>query len=390
MLQWLTKHFRPEAKSLSAPDADLYEIFGVIPSTVAVSTTVALSVPAVSSAIRVISEAAASLDVKIMRVADDGTETEDRSHPAGRLLRGDANDWLSGYELIRGVVAQALMHDNGGLAWVNRVNGEPREIIHYIPGMIGVEYASEGTNEPTYKLNGQTIPSRDVIHVRGAFSRAPLTLAKEAIGIAHVLETHAVRLFRNGARPGGVIEIPGNIGDEGLKKLRSAWRAAHEGADNAGKTATLFGGAKFNPLTMTSTDAQFLELRKFQILEIARAFRVPPSMLFELDRATWSNSEQMGREFLTYTLEPWLRSLEGAFRRALFTPEERATHRIWFERDDLTRADLAARATAYSSLISSRVLNPNEARAWEGLPPYADGEAFINPNTTRDGGQETE
>jgi HK97 family phage portal protein len=193
---------------------------------------------------------------------------------------------------------------------------------------------------------------------------------------------HASKLFSNGARPSGVIEVPKALGDEGLKRMKAGWQAAHGGSDNSGKTAILWDGATFKPMTFSSVDAQFLETWKFQILEIARAFRVPPSMLFDLDRATWSNLEQMGKEFLTYCLEPWLRSLEGALRRALFSPEDRKRFRLIFDRDDLTRADLGARATAYSSLIASRVLNPNEARRWEGLPAYSEGNTFTNPNIT--------
>jgi HK97 family phage portal protein len=136
---------------------------------------------------------------------------------------------------------------------------------------------------------------------------------------------------------------------------------------------------------LASTDTQFLENRTFQISEIARAFRVPPTMLFELDRATWSNTEQMGREFLVYCLEPWLRSLEGALRRALLTPEERGSYAIRFDRDDLTRADLSTRATVINSLISSRVLNANEGRSWLGLPPRAGGDEFLNPNISASG-----
>jgi phage portal protein BeeE len=105
-------------------------------------------------------------------------------------------------------------------------------------------------------------------------------------------------------------------------------------------------------------------------------------MLGDLSRATWSNSEQKGREFLTYCLEPWLRALEGALRRALFLSDERKRFAIRFDRDDLTRADLTARATAISSLISSRTLNPNEGREWLGLAPYDGGNEFLNPNIT--------
>ncbi len=187
------------------------------------------------------------------------------------------------------------------------------------------------------------IPAADVIHLRSAFSKCPLTLAREAIGAAKEMEKHAGRLFKNGARPGGVIEIPSGVSEPVLARLKAGWKAAHEGADNAGKTAVLHAGAKFSTIALKSTDAEFLANRKFQIAEIARAFRVPLQMLYELDRATWSNAEQMGREFLTYTLEPWLRALEAALTRALIAPADRALRRIRFDRDDLTRASLTER-----------------------------------------------
>ncbi|MFS8124219.1 phage portal protein [Rhizobium sp. BR 250] len=349
-----------------------------------ISGAMALRVPAVANAVRVISEAAATLDVRIMERGENGVETEDKNHPVGLLLRGDVNGWTSGFELIRDLTSGALTNDAGGLAYVNRVGDQIREIIRYQPSAITVQYDPQ-TGEPTYRVNGNTVPSSNIVHVRGPFDKSPLTLAAEAIGAAKVMESHAANLFKNGARPGGAIETPKSLGDEGVKKMIKAWRLAHEGAANAGKTAILWDGAKFNPFTFNSVDSQFIELRRFQILEICRAFRIPPSMLYELERATWSNSEQMGREFLTYTLEPWLRALEAALGRALFSRADRSRFRILLDRDDLTRADLTARATAISSLISAKVLNPNEGRAWLDLAPYTGGEEYgnphINPNT---------
>lgn len=368
-----------EQKSLAEPsDELLYTFTGITPGA-GISTAKALTVPAVAAAVRVISEAAASLDIRVIR-KDGDSEGDDNEHPAAKLLHGDVNGWTSAYELIRDLVAEALTRDAGGMAWVNRVDGKPFEIINYEPSVLSVAY--DDTREPKYRLGSRPIPASDIIHLRGAFSRCPLTLAREAIAVAYVMEAHASRLFKNGARPGGVIEFPKGLGDEGLKKMKAAWRAAHEGSENTGKTAILWDGAQFKAMTLNSTDAQFLENRKFQILEIARAFRVPPSMLFELDRATWSNSEQMGFEFLTYTLEPWLQALEATLSRALFTPEERGTYRILFDRDDLTRASLTERATAISSLISARVLNPNEGRDWIDLAPYEGGNVFANPHIT--------
>ena len=260
-------------------------------------------------------------------------------------------------------------------------DGRAAEIIRYHRTAIAVEF-DQSTGEPSFKVDQRRLLASSVIHVRSPFGRAPLTLAREAIGTAQALDNHAARLFGRGARPSGALKFPKGMGEESVKKARAAWRMTHEGDDAGGRTAILYDGAEFLPFTLASTDAQFLENRKFQITEIARAFRVPPSMLFDLDRATWGNTEQMGREFLVYCLEPWLRAMEGALRRALFLPEERADHVIRFDRDDLTRADLQTRATTINSLVSSRVINPNEGRSWLGLAPYEGGNAFANPNIT--------
>ncbi|TGP88924.1 MULTISPECIES: phage portal protein [unclassified Mesorhizobium] len=372
-----------ETKSLAEPDAELLAILGAtVNGTAAVSTSTALTVPAVSAAIRVISEAVATLEVKVQR-KDGDTWVDDEEHPACPLLRGFASPWLSGFETIRDLVSESLTRDFGGLAWVNRIDGKPAEIIHYRQAIISVQYAPD-TGEPTYRLSGQVVPTRDIIHLTGPFGRCPLNLAAEAIGVAWQMEKYAARLFTNGARPAGVLQFPAGVklGDSALAKIKAGWNAAFGGSGNGAGTAITWDGAEWKPLSFSSVDSQFLELRKFQVDEIARAFRVPPSMIYSLDRATWSNSEQMGREFLTYCLEPHLRALEAALTRALIDPGDRRTFRIWFERDDLTRADIGQRATAYSSLITSRVINPNEARKWEGLPSYAEGNAFANPNVT--------
>ncbi len=207
-------------------------------------------------------------------------------------------------------------------------------------------------------------------------------MAMRAITVAWHLENHALNLFKKGARPGGIIKFKKTLCDEGLKKMKAGWRAAFSGSDNSGETAVLWDDADFQALTLNSTDSQFLENRKFQILEICRAFRIPPGMAYELDRVTYNNGEQQGQEFLSYSLEPWLHALETCFRRALFTEEERKTYKVVFDRDDLTRASLTERATAINSLRASKVLNANEGRSWLGLQPYAGGEVYENTNIT--------
>ncbi|GAA5664504.1 hypothetical protein Brsp07_02996 [Brucella sp. NBRC 14130] len=163
--------------------------------------------------------------------------------------------------------------------------------------------------------------------------------------------------------------------------MLAAWRAAMDGADNAGKSAVLWDGATWKQMTLNSVDAQFQQLRLFQLQEIARAFNLPATLLGDLTKATWSNSAEMHRQFLQLCLEPWLQALESALRRALFTKDGRKNYAVRFDRDDFTNVDLTARATAISSLRSSMVLTRNEARNWLDLAPVDDGNTFENPNT---------
>ncbi|MGO7758788.1 phage portal protein [Rhizobium ruizarguesonis] len=366
-----------EQKSLGDPTAELLELFGAMPAGTSISNAEALSVPAVSAAVRIISEAAASLDLKLKRrVADAEEDVTD--HPGLNLLTGQANGWTSGFELIRDLVGGALTKDTGALCWVSKVSGEPRELIVYRDGVIGVD-EDDKTGEPKYRIGGQFASSKNIMRVRGPFTKCPLSMARSAISTASAMEGYANGLWSNGARPGGVIESPKPIGSTAAKEMLVGWKAAFAGKSNAGKTGLLWDGAVYKQMALTSVDGQFNESRTFQLLEIARAFRVPPGMLFELTRNTWGNSEQQAKEFIQYTLIPWLRILEAAFNRTLLSDEERGEYRFAFDIDDTSQADLTARATAISTLITARVLNPNEARDWLGMPPRDGGNEFANP-----------
>lgn len=356
-------------------DASLLEAFTGPSPGAAVTASTALSVPAVAAAVRLISEACATLDINII---ENGKPLA--LHPALDLLRGQVNDWTSGYEFIRDMTAEALLYDVGSLAWVSRIDDKPVEIINYKRSTIQVQY--EETREPLYRVKGADTDAANIIHLRGPFEKCPISLAREAIGAAMVTEAYGSRLFKNGARPGGVIEAPDKFGERAWKRLKAGWRAAHEGGENAGKTAVLPGGATFRQLQLSSVDAQYLELRRFIIEEIARAFGMSASQLGDLTKSSYANASHKQLELIIYVIEPWLCALESALNRALLTKEERKTKRFRFDRDDLTRASLTERATAINSLIASETINPNEGRSWLGLAPYEGGSAYGNRNIT--------
>lgn len=381
-----------EAKStLSNPDAWLFDVFGATPveSGATVTPRNAMRCTAVRCAVQAIAEAIGQLPVHTYRRGSSGARERAPDHPAHTLLHDEANDWTPAADFREQLTRDALLWGNG-YAFINRVDGKPVELVRLNPETATVEPHST-TGEPVYRIADgrnarRAIHREDVLHIRapsldGLTGESPVRQAREAIGLAIVMETHAARLFGNGARPSGLITFPNNLTPDAAGRAKAAWKSAH-GGSNSGGTAVLDNGASWKPLALTSTDAQFLELRKFAIEEIARAFRVPPVFLMDYGRATWSNSEEMGRQFVTFTLLRWLKAWEGEIRLKLIAPEERGTYYAEFLIDDLLRADIGQRMEAYSKAISARVLNPNEARAMENRPPYAGGERFENPNTT--------
>jgi HK97 family phage portal protein len=360
-----------EKKSISNPTSDDFAIL-------APYRTSPLSVTPVANAVRLLSEGAATLEIKVVKRGDVPIKVD---HPALSLLTVEANSWTSGYELIRNVTAMALLHDAGGLAVVVRNSqGKPVEILCYDPGRIVVRYAADGSGEPSYSLDGKALAAADVLHVRSPFGRSPVSLGCGAIDTAAAMETHARKIFENGAKPSAVIQVPKGMGEDAIKNMKSSFRSAYEGTANAGKTVFIYDGVTFTAAEMKSTDAQFLELRRFQVEEIGRAFGLSPSMLGDLTRSSYANAAQKHLEFLSDSLEPWLCALESAFNRVLLSDEERRDLTFKFDRDDLSRVDLQTRANAINSLVASTVISPNQAAGWIGMGPHEGGDTFENKN----------
>jgi HK97 family phage portal protein len=377
------------AATLANPDAWLLELFGASPaaSGVAVSPANAMRCTPVRACVEAIAEAVGGLPLPIYERGQDDAREKAKDHPAYPLLNDAANDWTPAASIREQVTRDALLHGNG-YAFINRLDGEPRELIRLDPAAVQVERDAL-TSEPVYKLvtgTDRVIDRRDLIHIQapsvdGVSGASPVTQCREAIGLALVMERHAAHLFGRGARPAGILRFPNRLGAEVAGRVKASWQSAH-GGDNSGGTAVLEEGGDFTPLTLNSVDAQFLELWQHSVVEICRVFRVPPHLVFEMGRATWSNSAEMGATFLRFTLMRWLKAWEGEVRLKLIAAEDRARFYPEHLVDDLLRADLAARAEAYAKLITARVLNPNEARAMENRAPYPGGDLFANPNTT--------
>lgn len=374
--------------SLADPTAETFAMFAAAPSAAGVSVTpeTAMRCAPVRAAVLAIAEAVGQLPLHTFRRLDDGGKERDRDHPVARLVGDVANEWTTAPQLRERVTLDALLYGHG-FAEITRIGeGRAAELHRLPPTSVTEKILDDGS--PIYEVRGPGKSTRildraNVIHLRAPGDRSPIHDGREAIGVALRLEQHAASLFSNGARPSGVISLTSNPSRGAIEKMGEAWRATfgRNGA-NVGGVAVLDGGAEFKPLTFSSVDAQFVEVWNRTVLEIARVFRVPPALLQDYERATWSNTEQMALLFLTYTLTPWLKRWEGEVRLKLFGAGDRDNYVVEFLTDDLLRSDYATRVEGFSKLIAARVISPNEARAMENLPPYEGGDEFANPAIT--------
>lgn len=198
-------------------------------------------------------------------------------------------------------------------------------------------------------------------------------MAKNAIGMAIACEEYGAKFFANGAAPGGVLEHPGTIKDP--QRVRESWQSTFGGSGNANKIAVLEEGMKYTPIGISPEQAQFLETRKFQINEIARIFRVPPHMVGDLEKSSFSNIEQQSLEFVKYTLDPWVIRWEQSIQRSLLSRDEKAVYFVKFNLEGLLRGDYQSRMNGYAIGRQNGWMSANDIRELENLDriPAEDG-----------------
>ena len=222
------------------------------------------------------------------------------------------------------------------------------------------------------------LTSREVFHIKalgfdGLMGQSPIALMRNAIGTAIGQESFAAGFFRNGARPSGVLKIPGKLDPEAQARLRSSWESLYAGKQNAGRVAILEQGLEFQALSIPADDAQFLESRQFQRVDICSAFRVPPHMIGDQTGSSYSNNEQANTEFVQHTLRSWVTRWEMEFQRKILGQYSNLFSRMSF--DDLLRGDMVQRSQFYERMKLIGALSANEIRAredWNNIGPQGD------------------
>jgi len=367
-------------------------LFGGTSAGKLVNETSAMQTSAVYACVRILAEAIASLPLHTYRRMSDGGKEIHHAHSLYRLLHDEPNPEMTSFVWRETLMSHLLVWGNAYCQIVRDGHGYPVALYPLLPNRVCVDRANSGRLIYTYQADKGVVTFRkeDVLHIPGLgfdglVGYSPIAMAKNAVGMSLATEEYGAKFFANGATPGGILEHPGTIKD--IKRVKESWESGYAGVGNAHKLAILEEGMKFHQITIPPEQAQFLETRKYQVGEIARIFRVPPHMVGDLDRSSFSNIEQMSLEFLIYTLDPWVVRWEQSLQQSLLLPSEKSEIQIKFNVDGLLRGDFQTRMAGYSTGIQNGFLSVNDVRALEDMNLLSDEDGgnlhFVNGNAVK-------
>ena len=354
--------------------------FGGTTSGKRVNEMSAMQMTAVYSCVRILAEAMAGLPLHLYRYTDNGSKEKAIEHPLYWLLHDEPNPEMTSFIFRETLMTHLLLWGNAYAQIVRNGKGEVLGLYPLMPNKMSVDRDADGrlwytytrsTDEaPTMKGSTVKLHPYDVLHIPGLgfdglVGYSPIAMAKNAIGMGIACEEYGARFFANGAAPGGVLEHPGTVKDP--QKIRDSWNSVYRGTGNAHKVAVLEEGMKYTPIGISPEHAQFLETRKFQINEIARIFRVPPHMVGDLEKSSFSNIEQQSLEFVKYTLEPWVIRWEQSIMRALLSTQEKEMYFVKFNLEGLLRGDYQSRMNGYAIARQNGWMSANDIRELENL-----------------------
>ena len=368
-------------------------LFGGTTSGKAVNERTALQTSAVYACVRILAESVAGLPLHVYERTANGSKSTKPSHPLYRLLHDEPNREMTSFVFRETLMSHLLLWGNAYAQIIRDGRGFPIALYPLLPDRMAVDRNESGELVYTYQSDKGQVKLRreNILHIPGLgfdglIGYSPIAMAKNAVGLALATEDYGATFFANGANPGGVLEHPGVIKPEQADRLRESWQSQFGGA-NAHKVAVLEEGLKFHQMSIPPEQAQFLETRKFQINEIARIFRVPPHMVGDLEKSSFSNIEQQSLEFVKYTLDPWVVRWEQSLQQALILPSEKATIFIKFNLDGLLRGDYQSRMQGYSTGIQNGFMSVNDVRGLEDMNLLTAEEGgdlhFVNGNMVK-------
>ena len=369
-----------------AADAGYSFLFGRTTSGKPVNERTAMQTTAVYACVRILAEAVASLPLHVYEYQEDGGKKLVHDHPLYYLLHDEPNPEMTSFVFRETLMSHLLIWGNAYAQIIRDGAGRVLGLYPLLPDKMDVQrddrgniyyvYSRNSDENPMFKEYGDIrLKAEDVLHIPGLgfdglIGYSPIAMAKNAVGMTLACEEYGASFFANGANPGGVLEHPGVLKDP--SKVRESWNSVYRGVNNAHKIAVLEEGMKYQQIGIPPEEAQFLETRKFQINEIARLYRIPPHMVGDLDKSSFSNIEQQSLEFVKYTLDPWVIRWEQSLQRSLLLPGEKGKYFIKLNVDGLLRGDYQSRMNGYAVGRQNGWFSANDIREMENMNPIPD------------------
>ena len=369
-----------------AADAGYSFLFGRTTSGKPVNERTAMQTTAVYACVRILAEAVASLPLHVYEYQDDGGKKLVHDHPLYYLLHDEPNPEMTSFVFRETLMSHLLIWGNAYAQIIRDGAGRVLGLYPLLPDKMDVQrddrgniyyvYSRNSDENPMFKEYGDIrLKAEDVFHIPGLgfdglIGYSPIAMAKNAVGMTLACEEYGASFFANGANPGGVLEHPGVLKDP--SKVRESWNSVYRGVNNAHKIAVLEEGMKYQQIGIPPEEAQFLETRKFQINEIARLYRIPPHMVGDLDKSSFSNIEQQSLEFVKYTLDPWVIRWEQSLQISLLLPGEKGKYFIKLNVDGLLRGDYQSRMNGYAVGRQNGWFSANDIREMENMNPIPD------------------
>lgn len=398
-MKWFAK-IRNSARSRYEEFIKGNDVDGAALSGVYISEQAAMQVSTVYACVRVIAEDVASLPFSLYKRLPRGKDKA-TEHPLHYLIHDSPNDGMTAYSFREAMMTNLLLWGNAYAQIIRNRYGEIVGLYPLLSSRMWVHRESDGrrtfhyTNDQgrAFTLEKEQVFELNGLSFDGVTGLSPIGHARQAVGLAVATEVYGNKFFANGARPGGILQHPGTVKDPA--KVRESWEQIYKGAANAHKVAVLEEGMTYKEIGMPSKDAQFLETRQFQINEICRFFRIPPHMVGDLSRATFSNIEHQSIDYVVHTLRPWLVRWEQAVNLQLLSPLERRDYFSKHNVDGLLRGDFATRMAGYATGRQNGWYSANDIREMEDLNPIPKEQGgdiyLVNGNmVTADGAAQTQ
>jgi HK97 family phage portal protein len=375
----ISKLFKSRAEPKNSFFGNTYSFFfGNTTSGKTVNERTAMQTTAVYACVRILAETIASLPLHTYRYTESGKQKA-REHPLYNLLANAPNPEMTSFVFRETLMGHLLLWGNSYSQIIRDGRGKIIALYPLLPDKMTVNRSEKGEIYYLYNKEGQEyiLTKDEVLHIPGLgfdglIGYSPIAMAKNAIGMAIATEEYGAKFFANGANPGGVLEHPGVVKDP--QRIRDSWNAVYQGTSNAHRIAVLEEGMKFQPIGIPPEQAQFLQTRKFQTEEICRIFRIPPHLIGDLERATFSNIEHQSISFVVHTIRPWLVRIEQSINKSLFSVSEKKEYFVSFVVEGLLRGDYESRMRGYSIGIQNGFMSPNDVRSLENMNPIPDEE----------------